>query len=88
MDHEGERGAKGTKHEEHEGAVDCVEPLRASFLRSLRVFVIQTPTERYPDTAMEMLRWITRAVGHRALDLGEIQAEIQRVLREKPMTGV
>jgi len=38
--------------------------------------------KRYPDTAMEMLRWITRAVGHGALDLGEIQVEIQRVVQE------
>jgi hypothetical protein len=34
--------------------------------------------KRYPDTAMEMLRWITRAVWSKVLDLGEIQAEIQR----------
>jgi hypothetical protein len=56
--------------------------------RLLRELFLKVPEDmlrrrkRYPDTAMEMLRWITRAVGHGVLDLGEIQMEIQQGLRE------
>jgi hypothetical protein len=39
--------------------------------------------KRYPDTAMEMLRWIARAVGHGVLDLGEIQMEIRGILQKE-----
>lgn len=39
--------------------------------------------KRYSDTAMEMLRWITRAVWHDALDLSEIQMEIQKSIQEE-----
>ncbi|MBI1878827.1 MAG: hypothetical protein HYR94_11515 [Chloroflexi bacterium] len=35
-----------------------------------------TRRKRYPDTAMEMLRWITRAVWSGDLDLTQIQEEI------------
>jgi hypothetical protein len=36
--------------------------------------------KRYPDTGMEMIRWIARAVWWEMLDLSEIQTEIQKML--------
>jgi hypothetical protein len=56
--------------------------------RLLRELFLKVPQDmlrrrkRYPDTAMEMLRWITRAVGHGVLDLGEIQMEIGQVFEK------
>jgi hypothetical protein len=48
--------------------------LRELFLRVPKDMLIRR--KRYPDTAMEMLRWIARAVGHGALDLEEIQNDL------------
>jgi hypothetical protein len=68
----------------------CLLPVH----RLLRELFLKVPQDmlrrrkRYPDTAMEMLRWTARAVGHGFLDLEEIQSEIQEVLREKSAMGV
>jgi hypothetical protein len=76
------------KAEELLGEINQVRVRLLPVHRLLRELFLRVPEDmlrrrkRYPDTAMEMLRWITRAVGRQVLDLGEIQAEIRRVLGE------
>lgn len=48
--------------------------LHELFIKVAKDMIIRR--KRYPDTAMEMLRWITRSVRSRDLDLAKIQEEI------------
>jgi hypothetical protein len=43
--------------------------------------------KRYPDTAMEMIRWMARAVWWEVLDLAEVQTEILKVWQEESATS-
>lgn len=51
--------------------------LHELFIKVAKDMIIRR--KRYPDTAMEMLRWTTRAVRSGVLDLTKIQEEIMEL---------